>query len=217
MSGAESLVYKLPPDAKIGTFDRMDWYQERFLRSDTVTRAIADKCEAAAFYSVMLWSAAFSEKPIGTIPVDPVLQTQLVHLGADHARWGRVSDRALRGFKPLVTPEGAPLIGRLGHEVTIEVAEEAWDRHLTHERAKAQRREEQRRNRVRAAARKAEWSPEVLKSTAQANLHLAFLDENNLSIAPRNLIEARAAIAGGWQPRDSDVVGLDAWRDARAT
>jgi len=194
------LVYPLPLDARIDTFDRMDWFHGRFLRSDTVATAIDEKSEAAAFYSVLLWSASQEESPIGTIPISPVLQAQMVRLGPDVRRWSRYEAIALRGFAPLETPDGEPIEGRLGHPVTIEVARAAWDRHVKHEESKERRRVEKQRSRLRAEAEKAGISREEVRGSVVADLWLAWLSERGLNIASRYLRECRAAIFDGWRP-----------------
>jgi len=200
MSNIAPLVYPLPLDARIDTFDRMDWFHGRLLRSDTVAMAIDEKAEAAAFYSVLLWSAAQEESPIGTIPASPVLQAQMVRLGADVRRWSRVEAVALRGFVPLVTADGEPIEGRLGHPVTIEVAGAAWERHQAHIVKKERKRIEQQRTRLRAEAEKAGIARDEIKGAVIADLWLAWLSAHGLSVAARHLRECRAAIFDGWRP-----------------
>jgi len=211
MSGR--LVYPLPLDARIGTFDRMDWFHGRFLRSETVARAIAEKREAAAFYSVMLWSASFEQSPIGTIPDSEAGQMFLVGLGADVRRWRAVAPDALRGFQALEDRDGQVIEGRLGHPTMIDVAVEAWDRHRTHEMRKAQRRAEQSRKRLRDEAEKAGISREQIKGAMEADLWLAWLGTRNLTISARYLHECREAVVDGWRPLEgAEVVALHAHR-----
>lgn len=194
------LVYPLPPEARINTFDRMDWFHGRFMRSETVAQAIEGRGEAAAFYAVLLWSGAQEERPIGTIPDSPVLQAQMVRLGADVRRWSKHSAAALRGFRPLITPEGVPVEGRLGHPVTIEVAAAAWDRHERHAALKERKRVEQQRTRLRAEAEKAGIARDEIKGAVTADLWLAWLSEKGLSVSARYLRECRGAVFDGWRP-----------------
>lgn len=207
MTNIKPLLYPLPLDARIDTFDRMDWFHGRFLRSDTVAHAIDEKAEAGAFYSVLLWSAAQEESPIGTIPSSPVLQAQMVRLGADTRRWSRVEAVALRGFCPLITEAGDPIEGRLGHRVTIEVAKAAWDRHQKHEAVKERKRIEQQRTRLRSEAEKAGVPREEIKGAVVADLWLAWLSAHGLAVSARHIRECRAAVFEGWRP-ESDAANV---------
>jgi len=174
-----------------------------------VADAVAEGGEVAGFYAVLLWSAAFEEAPIGTIPTSSRLQSQMVGLGGAEKKWRRIAPDALRGFVPLVDPTGALIPERLGHPVTIEVAVGAWDRYEQHETQKAKRRAEQQRRRLRDECDKAGIPRDEVKGAVVADLWLAWLGANGLSISARHLRECREAVFSGWRPeQDGKIVPL---------
>jgi len=209
------LVYPLPLDASLSGFGWHTFHGERFLRSDTLTRALSDaKLQRARMeglgFATILWSQAFSEAPCGTLPDDDIALTQAAKLGRDQKAWWRVKEEALRGFGPLVTPEGKPIHGRIGHAVLVEVAVDTWHRAEKWRADQAASRRRTARKTLRGLARS--HLPKIaehLRDTPTCDLYLDCLDHHGMRITEGDVAEVHMMVFSGWRkPESAEVIAL---------
>lgn len=209
------LPYPLPLDASVAGFGWHPFHGDRFLRSDTLTRALEDARHQAArmeglAFATILWSQAMRETPCGTLPDDDSTLTQLAKLGRDRKAWWRVKDEALRGFAPLVTPDGQPIHGRLGHAILIEVAVETWKRAEKWRNDQAASRRRQARRTIRKIARA--HIPQIavhLRDTATCDLYLDCLHHHGMLITEGEVNDVHLMIFNGWtRPESAEVIPI---------
>lgn len=204
-------IYPMPDDARLGNFDRFDFYHRRFLRSDFYRNCITNKREAAGFYGFALWCHAFDETPVGTIPIDEGSQAHMVGLGADLRRWRAVGADARYGFLPVMRPCGTVIEGRLTHELLLAVALNAWSRDQGYQEYKRAKALKARRERIVAAAIKTGLNGEFFRAPDMADRALAWLKAHSLFTNGTNIRLAHAAILDGWEePATADVIPLNA-------
>lgn len=98
-------------DRDVAALPFMPLFVDKLLASDTWSMASGDEAKAA----VTLWARAWKQVPAGSLPRDDKV---LAGLSGAGAKWGKVRDVALRGFKP-----GED--GRLHHELIEQAADDA--------------------------------------------------------------------------------------------
>ena len=198
-----ALVYPMPDDAALNTYDRIDFFHRRYLNSDTYRAALSSKGkEVAAFYAHALWVNSANQTPVGTIPADTDAQAFMVGMGADVKRWRTIAPDALEGFRPVVTKEGEPM-ARLANETMLSVCYAGWKRQLAHLERAARNAATQRRTRLKEKMRDANLPVTQAQSLDIANLYLAYFDAHDLNCTVDSVRLAHRAINSGWAPARS--------------
>lgn len=108
----------VPPDADLRGLQYMPLEVARLRDSDLATKATGDEFRAA----VLLWCAAWTQLPAGSLPTDDESLAYLAGFGRGKfslREWKRVRTGALRGWKVHTD-------GRLHHHVLSEKVVEAW-------------------------------------------------------------------------------------------
>ena len=107
----------VPPEADLRGFPFMPLDVERLAQSDLAAIATGDEFRAA----VLLWCAAWHQKPAGSVPDDDRVLAHLAGFGRNIDGWLEVKEVALRGFELCRD-------GRLYHLVLAAKVLEAWGR-----------------------------------------------------------------------------------------
>lgn len=105
------------PDVDLTNFPFMQLDVDRLRNSDLALTLSAEAFRAA----VLLWCAAWHQKPAASLPDDDRVLAQLAGFGRFVKEWRKVRADALRGFVLCAD-------GRLYHTVVAEKANEAWRR-----------------------------------------------------------------------------------------
>jgi len=106
-----------PPDCDLRGLEWMPLYGDRLFSSDTWLLASPEGRGVA----LMLWWAAWKQKPAGSLADQDRALAQLAGYGANQKGWLAIKEEAMRGW--LLCSDG-----RLYHPVVCEFALQAWDR-----------------------------------------------------------------------------------------
>lgn len=115
-----------PPDCNLQAFRDMPLDTVRMRGSDLLTEESAEAIVAA----LHLWMAAWHQVPAASLPDNDRALAKAAGYGRSVEAWAAVRDGALRGFVRCSD-------GRLYHRVLAEKANDAWDKRLRYEWAKA--------------------------------------------------------------------------------
>jgi hypothetical protein len=115
-----------PADCDLRSFRNMPFDVQRFRDSDLLTEEDPETILAA----ILLWGSAWQQVPAGSLPNDDRALAKFAGYGRSVKAWETVKPGALRGF--VLCSDG-----RLYHDVVSEKANEAWDKRLHYEWAKA--------------------------------------------------------------------------------
>jgi len=144
------------PLRKGETLSNHDWFpmfHHRLLHSSFFTRVVMENARADLGTALILWCAAISEDPAGTLPDDDYNLAMLARFSSVD-EWRRAKDGALQGWRPVMVddPDGFS-VTRLGHPFMLKVVNDMNDRAKARKAANTGAKDRQKAKRVRAKLR----------------------------------------------------------------